>query len=722
MQAQHDDFQGQLLATFEVEAEEHLQAINGHLLALEQARGEVPEAVLAELFREAHSLKGAARAVGLLEVEALAHDVEDLFARIKDGRVKPDPETLDTAFRTMDAIVAALGPGTASTDAVSEPDVLPRVPQLNEVPPAPEPDTGPGVRPRASEETVRIATSKLDALMAEVGELLVTRIGTEQRLGEVRDLESALANWDTGWRKVRRHDNGPNGAGNATALLEEGAGRLHAIRNDVGELRRRLEADARRVAQVTGDLQDDVRRARMLPVATVFRAFSRMVRDLARDRGKEVKLTLAGSETEVDRSVLEQIKDPLTHLLRNCVDHGIEAPEVRADVGKPGSGTISLTAHARGDALIIVVADDGVGIDLDLVRRAAVKSGVLSPAAAAELSDRQAMSLIFRSGLSTSPIITDLSGRGVGLDVVREAVERLHGSVEVDSRTGQGTTFTLSLPLSVSTMDCLLIHIGGQTFALPVSSVERIIRAGAGDIERAEGREVVRVDGSPVALARLSDLLGLDAAPVGLDARSKRPVIVIGSQDRRTALLVDDLTRTHEVVIKTLPEPLSRVRHIAGATILGSGEVAMLLSAADLMSSVEQAGAPRPEAAGAAGEASSILVVEDSITTRTLEKNILEAAGYRVRVAADGAEAWDLLQANGYGLVVSDIEMPEMDGFELVAKIRSDPRHRELPVVLVTSRGSREDRERGIQVGADAYIVKGAFDQDRLLETIRRLL
>jgi two-component system chemotaxis sensor kinase CheA len=716
-QAQHDDFQLQLVATFEVEAQEHLQAINGHLLALEQARGEVPERLLAELFREAHSLKGAARAVALLEVEALAHGLEELFARIRNGREEPDRETLDTIFRTLDSIEAALGPGAPSKDAGSEPAEPPPAPQQD------EPAVTRGGQNRASEETIRIATSKLDALMADVGELLVTRIGTEQRLGDVRALESALAHWDAGWRKVPRLGTGPNEAATATALLEEGAGRLHAIRGDMGELRRRLEADARRMEQVTGDLQDDVRRARMLPVATMFRAFSRMVRDLARDRGKEVTLTLTGSETEVDRSVLEQIKDPLTHLLRNCVDHGIEAPELRAEVGKPGSGTISLSAHARGDALVIVVADDGAGIDLNLVRRAAVKSGVLSPAGMAELPDRQAMSLIFRSGLSTSPIITDLSGRGIGLDVVRETVERLQGSIEVDSRTGQGTTFTLSLPLSVSTKDCLLIHIAGQTFALPVSSVERIIQAGAGDIERAEGREVVRVDGSPVALARLSDLLGLEAAPVGIDARSKRPVIVVGSQDRRMALLVDDLTRTHEVVIKTLSEPLSRVRHFAGATILGSGKVAMLLSTADLMASVEQAGQPPLQAAGAAdGKPSSILVVEDSITTRTLEKNILEAAGYRVRVAADGAEAWGLLQANGYGLVVSDIEMPEVNGFELIAKIRSDPRHRDLPVVLVSSRESREDRERGIQAGADAYIVKGAFDQDQLLETIRRLI
>jgi two-component system, chemotaxis family, sensor kinase CheA len=715
-QAQHDDFQLQLLATFEVEAQEHLQAINGHLLALEQARGAVPERLLAELFREAHSLKGAARAVALPEVEALAHVLEELFSRIRDGRKEADRETLDTIFRTLDSIEAALGPGPPTMDPGSE-SAAP--------PPGPQDELAVtwGGQPRVPEETVRIATSKLDALMAEVGELLVTRIGTEQRLGDVRALESALANWDAGWRKVPRLGTGPNEAGTATALLEEGTARLHAIRGDVRELRRRLEADVRRMEQVTGDLQDDVRRARMLPIATMFRAFSRMVRDLARDRGKEVTLTLTGSETEVDRSVLEHIKDPLTHLLRNCVDHGIEAPELRAEAGKPAWGTISLSAHARGDALVIVVADDGAGIDLNLVRRAAGKSGVLSPAGAAELPDRQAMSLIFRSGLSTSPIITDLSGRGIGLDVVRETVERLHGSIEVDSRTGQGTTFTLSLPLSVSTKDCLLIHIAGQTFALPVSSVERIIRAGAGDIERAEGREVVRVDGSPVALARLSDLLGLEAAPVGVDARSKRPVIVVGSQERRMALLVDDLTRTHEVVIKTLPEPLSRVRHFAGATILGSGEVAMLLSAADLMTSVEPADRPPLQAAGAVdGNPSSILVVEDSITTRTLEKSILEAAGYRVEVAADGAEAWGLLQASGYDLVVSDIEMPEVDGFELIAKIRSDPRHRDLPLVLVTSRESREDRERGIQAGADAYIVKGAFDQDRLLETIRRLI
>jgi two-component system chemotaxis sensor kinase CheA len=689
-QAHPDELHSRLLATFEVEAEEHLQAINMHLLALEQGQGEIPETLLAELFRGAHSLKGAARVVGRYDVEAQSHALEELFVSIRHGRVVPGPDTLDRAFRTLDSIGAALGGGARSGDAVPEP-VEARSAQL-----------------RPAEDTVRVATSKLDALMADVGELLVARIGSEQQLGDLLAIESALAKMQTAGRNARS-------AG--------GVDPLEAARRRLGEFRRRFEADARRIGQATGDLQDDVRQARMLPVATVFEPFSRMVRDLARDRAKDVVLTIAGSETEVDRSVLEQIKDPITHLLRNCVDHGIEAPEMRVAAGKARSGTISLTAHARGDALAVVVADDGAGVDVDAARRAAVKKGFISAAAAAELPDRQAMSLIFRSGLSTSPMITDVSGRGVGLDVVREAVERLHGSVEVESLGGRGTTFRLLLPLSVSTMHCVLVDVGAQTFALPVSSVERVVRAGTNEIERAEGREVVRVDGRPVALARLSDVLGVRADAVPAGTRRKLPVVVVGTQDRRIAFLVDRLTRTHELVIKSLPAPLSRVRHIAGATILGSGEVAMILSAADLIESVERArgpsiGAARPDDV----VPSTILVVEDSITTRTLERSILEGAGYRVHVAANGAEAWSLLRVNAYDLVVSDIEMPEMDGFELIARIRADPRRPDLPVVLVTSHESREDRERGIDAGADAYIVKGAFDQDRLLETIRTLI
>lgn len=722
-----DDMQAQLMAIFPIEAQEHVQSMNKHLLALEG--GSAPEGVeqsIAELFRAAHTLKGAARVVGLKDVEAHCHELESLFLQVKDGAAAPTPELLEEAFKMLDAIEANLGLGASSED---------RGAGAVQPPPADDPDAPPepvapdrrsgSARPSsggAAEESVRVATDKLDALMAGVGELLVSNIGTERRVADVRALEEGLDDWDSALSKLRRHSRRRQADEGAVSLLEDTAARLHAARGELAELRRLLEADARRTAQITTSLQDDVRQTRMLPVARVFESFPRMVRDLARESGKIVALSISGGDTEVDRSVLEQIKDPIMHLLRNSVDHGIEPPEVRAGAGKPAA-TISLSAQHRGDMLLISVADDGGGIDVDAVRAGAVKRGLITAAAAAELSDRQAIALIFRSGLSTSPIVTDLSGRGVGLDVVREAVELLHGSVDVESRLGAGTTFSLTLPLSVSTMHCLLIEAGGQTFALPVSAVERVMRAGAQDIGRAEGRQCVVLNGRPVVLARLADVLGLDAAASGPDPGSKRPLIVLGGRERRAAFLVDRVTRTHEVVVKSFPEPLLRVRHLAGATILGTGQVAMLLNPADLLAFVERDDRPTQAVAESSQDlAATILVVEDSITTRTLEKNILEAAGYRVRVAGDGAEGLRILDSDGCDLVVTDVEMPVMDGLELTSRIRADGRHRDLPIVLVTSRDAREDRERGIQAGADAYIVKGAFDQDRLLDTIRRLI
>ena len=689
-----------------------------HLL-LELERGpaaRVGERVIAELFREAHSLKGASRAVNLTEVEALSHELESLFAGMRGASADPPADVLQHAYQTLDSIAAAVD-RDATIQAAEAP--------TGESPPPPDGDE-PGEalipRHRASPGSVRVATDKVDALMADVGELLIGRTSAQRRVADVRALEAALDDWESSWRSPRRHLPGQDGADGAAETPDDPGMRLRAVRRDVAALRRLLDADARRSARIAADLQEDVRRIRMQPVSTLFQPFPRMVRDLARDHGKEVSLSISGGDVEVDRSIIELIADPLTHLLRNSVDHGIEAPELRAGAGKRVAGTVSLSARHRGDRLVIEVADDGMGIDLDAVRSRAVEHGLLTAANAGELSDRQAMSLIFRAGLSTSRVVTDLSGRGVGLDVVRETAERLHGSVDVESRRGVGTTFCLSLPLSISSMQCLLVDARGQTFALPVSHVERALRVRPEEIRRAEGRDTVRLDGRPIVLARLADLLGLGSAGNGHDGGGTRTVVVVGSRGRHAAFLVDALTETCEAVVISLPDPLHRVRHVTGATILGSGRVAMILSPTDLMASVEQAAGPAPAAAAVPDvRPPTILVVEDSITTRTLEKNLLEAAGYRVRVAGDGAEGWSILQSGGCDLVIADVEMPVLDGLELTARVRADPRHRELPVVLVTSREEPADRERGIQAGADAYIVKGALDQAGLLDTIRRL-
>jgi two-component system chemotaxis sensor kinase CheA len=797
-----------LLITFAAEAVQHLQAMNRHLLDLE-AGTEAPDS-RAELFRAAHSLKGAARAVNLADVERSAHELEDVFAGLCRDETRPDQDILDYAYVALDrlaALVAAAAPaepaaqgaeaagvrvgsrgdGTGSAGpAAYEPEPVPyeaapdaygqqehRAYEPGSGPepavaayggerargegraaagprgePAaayePEPARGEGraaAGPRgepaaygdepargegraagARVETVRVATTKLDAVLAGVGELVVGRIGMEQRLAEADALAAVLTGWDTAWSMAwARHRRGdPRQVSDRGALLAEGRAQLGHARQLVGQLRRRLDADVRRIGQVTADLHDDVRRTRMVPAAAVFEVLPRMVRDLAHEAGKQVRLLLEGADTEVDRALLEQVKDPLTHLLRNSVDHGIEAPAARAAAGKPEVGTIRLRAGQRAEMLVIEVADDGAGIHPDRVRAAAVGAGLLAAEAAAHIPDAEVMPLIFQPGFSTRTAVTALSGRGVGLDVVRAAVTRLHGAVDVRSEPGRGTTFVLSLPLSVSTMHCVLVEVAGQTFAVPTATVDRIVRVTPDGVGRAGGRAVLRVADRPVTLARLADVLGLPGEVTGTG-----PAAVLGGQGAQggqVALLVDGLTGTRELVIKTLPPPLAPARYVAGAAILGSGEVAVLLSAADLVAAAGRVDVPAPAQAPAPARAATVLVVEDSVTIRTLEKDVLESAGFRVEVAGDGLAGWEMLAAGEWDLVVSDIDMPRLDGIELTRRIRASPRLRHLPVVLVTSHESREHRERGALAGADAYLVKGALDQDRLIDTIRRLL
>jgi two-component system chemotaxis sensor kinase CheA len=463
----------------------------------------------------------------------------------------------------------------------------------------------------------------------------------------------------------------------------------------------------------------------MLPVSTVFDGFPRLHRDITRELGKEADLDVRGGDVEVDRAVLEQLRAPLTHLLRNALDHGLEAAEARVAAGKPRRGSLVIAAFQREGVLQVEVADDGAGIDLARVRARALERGILTAEAAERTDDRDVLDLIFRSGFSTARQVTGLSGRGVGLDVVREHVERLHGTITVDTEPGRGTRFRLELPLTVATTLCLLVGAAGRPFGLPVTNVVRIERVreqGAGSVA---GRPVLLVDGRPIPLVPAAGLLGLPPQPAGPDAGT---VVVVGSAERRTAMTVESLLGVQEVVIKPLPWPFARVRGTAGATTLASGEVVTILNAADLTRPGHDATGPGvaapeppPEEAAPPHQA-TVLVVDDSAVTRTLEKGILEAAGYQVRVAADGAAALDLLRREPCQLVVTDVEMPGLDGFSLTARIRADDDLRDLPVVLVTSLDSEDDRHRGVEVGADAYIVKGAFDQDRLLETIRRLI
>ena len=748
----NEDFQRQLMAIFQAELEEHASVLNHGLLALEgELEGQQRELLLADIFRAAHSLKGAARGVGVTDVETLAHKLEDVLSDIQQGEMTPTPGIFDALFPLVDALGEALMAFIAGERfSVSRRDQLftsletaiagkgETNQALNLLQPLPSQTPGsvaPLRSPSSQEETIRVSTAKLDSLMDDVGELLVARMRSEQRLGELRQLQTRITSWGRDWRGVRaefhqlqRSNNGDKGelmqASTLVEFLTENETQLKNTQGRVNQLIHNYAEDHNRLALLTDSLQDSVRRARMLPIATLFDSFPRMVRDLARANRAQVSFKIEGANTEVDRQVLESIKDPLVHLLRNAVDHGIQTPDLREAAGKPATGTVLLRAAQKGNTVLIEVSDDGAGIQPEKVLQAAIERGLLTQEEVSRLSDQETLNLIFSSGLSTHHEISDISGRGVGLDVVRQNLERMHGLVNVDTNPGLGTTFTLTLPLTLATSRVLLIEACGQTVAVPTPAVRRILRIDRNQIHSVEGKPAITFEDRPLPVVDLNQVLRLPNRQPDIQNNDNLRLVVLASAEKQVAFQVDGLRETQEVVVKNLGGQLQRVPNVAGATLLGSGEVVIILNVSDLMKAVLTGGhAALPLFVERATIISNrVLIVDDSITTRTLEKNILENAGYQVIVAANGQEAWGLVQHESLDIIVSDIAMPRMDGFELTEQIKADPRFEDLPVILVTSLESPQDKTRGMQAGADAYIVKSHFDQQGLLETIERLI
>jgi two-component system chemotaxis sensor kinase CheA len=766
----------QLVESFKTEQAEHVQKITQGLLALEKnPQGAQRQALLDEIFREAHSLKGSARAAGITLVDALSHAMENLLLNARDGRLAFSPELFDVLYLVLDAIEGVLGQ-LENGDAAPPADVLAllaRLEAMNTPSTNGEHEAESVAREAKSEEsdvwrngveaqesaalpltggdeTIRISVSKLDALMAQFSELLGAKIRAEQRLAEISQMQRTAANWNKEWiglrgsyhRLLRNQEgnridwgnlaNKGNGyAGKDVEALLNFAGRnqsqLRALLAQSNTLYRQFSNDTMRLSLTIDELQEEIKRARMLPLATITAAFGRMVRDLARQQGKEITFSVSGGETEIDKRVLEQIKDPLIHLLRNAVDHGLEPAAERQAAGKAAGGHIHLSASQQGHHILVTVEDDGRGLDLPAIRQAAVRRNAISPAEANKLSDEAAALLIFHSGLSTSRIITDISGRGVGLDVVRQNVEELHGNLAVASRPGQGTTFTLTLPLTLASSRGLLVRAGGQTFALPHSTVERMLQVRFSDVASVEGRQLLTYQGRPAALAWLEDVLELPRQSPGRN-QEQLTIVIVSVAEKRLGLVVDSLEGEQEIVIKNLGEQLVKVGGIAGATVLGSGQVILVLHAADLVKlaarTIPLAASPAAAQPEVEKRQPTILVVDDSITTRTLEKNILEAAGYGVRLASDGEEAFASLITGDElpDLIISDINMPRLDGFKLTGRVKQDKRYANIPVILVTSLDSPADKARGIEAGADAYIVKSGFNQGNLLETIEQLI
>jgi two-component system chemotaxis sensor kinase CheA len=763
-----------LLTTFRVEAEEHVTAISSGLVGLERAPSPEEQMEMIEsVFREAHSLKGAARAVNLVKIEGTCQSLESLFAQLKAQEIALSPELFDQLHHAVDTLGVLLSAESTESARVDDSPPLrqariPNVPNTSVVAEArlpavqsaertgsrtltvrqPEGGAEPGHLgdQKQGSETLRVPAIKLDALLRQAEELIPAKATAAQRVAELREISQALLSWETEWRKIRPHARAlPSLVGGehrsnershsssrqaaartrtvkVTSFLDRNENALNSIRQKVTKLTKHLEYDRRALDRRVDDLVEDMKQVSMLPFAVLLEFLPKLVRDLCRDCGKDAELTVIGGEIEIDRRILEEMKDPLVHLIRNCIDHGIETPKQRKERGKPPRATIRVAIFLKSaDKVEIVVSDDGAGINVQKVQAASLRLGLFSQKDAATMDEQQTIGFVFKSGLSTSPMITEVSGRGLGLAIVREKAEKISGTVSVETKPGSGTTFRLLLPLTLARFRGVLVRVGESLFVLPTRHVQRVLRLNQDEIKSAENRETIQIADRATSAVRLGDVLGINQANTDADPKRKIPVLVLAWAGEQIGFFVDEILDEQEVLVKSLGKQLPRVRNIAGATVLATGKVLPVLNVADLMHSAVKM--TPINAASAAEEAPKfILVAEDSITSRTLLKNILEFAGYKVKTAIDGAEALTVLATEAFDLVVSDVEMPRMSGFDLTARIRADKRLAQLPVVLVTALDSREDRERGVDVGASAYIVKGSFDQGNLLEVVRRLI
>lgn len=731
-----------LINVFLQELEERTSAIETDLLTLERSNepDEMNE-VCRRILRAAHSLKGAARLVEIEPIEAVCHAMEDLLSVTQAGGCEMDKPLLDLLLRASDAMADA-GRSLASGKSLRARRLVEIRAGLDDAaqrfaanPAAPaedvrgtaaaQPQAGRDGGPAGNIETerelrrglpeafVRVPAPKLDALMAATGELLMARSRSAEQIEEMDRLQQLV-------RLARRVARSPD---RAAGLKPTGGGGVAGGDDLLFQLQRGLHSlhdgfvrNRRAIDRSAGDLEEEVRSIRLQPFSTACAGLERLVRDLGSKAGKTIDLEIKGGETQLDGAMLEGIKDVLRHLVRNAVDHGIESPAERRVAGKPEIARIMIAALLAGNRVTIAVADDGRGLDLQAIRNRARQLGLPE-------SDADATRLIFHPGMSTMASVSKVSGRGMGLDIVKSAVERMRGGVDLTHEPSRGTRFLLNLPLTLGTIRGLLVRSGGWLFAIDTSSVKRLMRCSPEEIQSVGGRQMLLVKPSPVPVMELRDWLGL-AVQASSAVREKRPAVLFNEVGKGTAIMVGELVAEREMIVKPLGPRLQNLRLYSGGALLPDGSVAPVLNAAFLGDAV-LSGEVRPSAARAQrmpARKHRIIIADDSITTRTLEKTILEGAGFEVAAAVDGDEAWRMLSAEGADLVLADIEMPGLDGFLLTERIRLSAEFRHVPVILLTARESPADRDRGLRLGADAYLVKSAFDQRELLQAIGQLL
>ncbi|MCP4660967.1 MAG: response regulator [bacterium] len=677
-----------LLAVFREEAAETTDELAQRIESLRSHRGEESAEAVADAARAAHNLKGAALSVGHEELGELCHAFEDALGPLHELQAPPDEALLDSlldSITTMQRLAAEC----------PLPEVLAERCGASEAVDA-------GADGGESEVRIKVNARRLDRLMSHTGELLVSHAGMIARNQRLKALRQEVRD-----------------------LAAEG----EPSRQDLDALDRRFETLLRSerrelldFGHLAQEMSEAMKRVRMMPLKGLAPSWRRVVRESAQELGKRVDLTVKVGELELDKFLLDNLRDPLVHLLRNAVDHGIESAEERDAQGKPKHGRIRIRAEMVGSRVRLEVSDDGRGLDPGKIAEFAVRQGLIDEQQRARLDDGEILSLLFRTGFSTATAVTQISGRGVGLDVVREQVEKVGGTVHLPAVPALGgTSFELRVPISLLSISGLLVRARHEVYAIPIDYIDRTLRVDREAVRRVDGAPVVMMDSSePLRIHWLVTLMG-ERSP---EVPEQLTVLVVSRGTRHLGLVVDEVIGERELVTKPLPWNLEKVPGLSGATILADGSVALSLDVSAIFDAAVECSEPvlRPAAPAPGRAPARILVADDSLASRTLERNMLAAAGYDVSVCVNGEEAWDRLQRERFDLLVSDIRMPRLDGFELTRRIRASDAIEHLPVVLVTGLDEPEDIARGAEVGADEYIIKGELDQGRLLEAVSRLL
>jgi two-component system chemotaxis sensor kinase CheA len=771
-----------LIAIFKAETEEHLTKLDTGLVELEKQPNNIE--LLRSLNREVHTLKGSARVFGFTEIQDIAHRIEDIFEEVAGKRAIFSSLVAERIFKGLDAIRAILDriaqekgidvdaseicrmleecltatqgiQSQKKRERVSKRpkevfEIQEKTGQAKEQKRGKTQDEGMNTQDggtktqdqsvdRASEavaphpttpidEYIRVPLSRVDKLLYLVGEVVARRMKTSilvtqaKRLSKLsKEVQKSIYTLNEAIKKDSSSQNGE-----VVKWLSQCDAQVQKLREQTLKLYDHVTTEGYHLDPVIDELQAKMKEIKMLPLSTIFEGFPRMVRDIASQQGKDVNLVISGEETQLDKKVLEGIKTSLIHILRNCIDHGIEEADERIALGKQRDGTIKVSAFQEADNVVITIEDDGRGLDIDQIKETAIKKRLVSSHDLEEMTEGEILNIVFMNGYSTSPVVTDVSGRGMGLDIVMRDITNLKGQVILDTQKGKETKFTLVLPLTIAVIQALLVKAQNMLFALPMLSITESIKVRMDNISTVEGRMAIQFRGQIIPLVRLNEVLELPSVKEEEKKRQDEMLVLIASYlDRRIGFIVDEIVGEEEVFIKGLGRHLGKVKNVSGAIIMASGEVVVALDIADLLvnsalslRSVIEKGAPTRTK----HREKRILIVEDAFSTRELEKSILETHGYLVDTAVDGLDALDRVTGAQYDLVVSDIEMPRMDGFELCKTLKKKEETKDIPFVMVTAMQKEEDKRRGIEVGAAAYIVKSAFEQMNLLDTIERLV